>query len=356
MKLNQNIETHNTSGITTYPDAKSFVESLDQYLRVDTQLPAGLSLISVGENTPSQLYQNAPWIQTDENNNPTALKMWNGAEWRSLAPDISIKAGLPGFVIQSGSGSFAIETAANVTGNSNTSRMVNGTKTGGDFPFTQQFTDTPIVIITPKASTIFDVLTTYENTNFYWRLNETNNSGFNVAYSFTEVNGIVESADVVLNSKSVKVYSDITTQTVDVASANHTHNVTVEEKTVSSTNHVHEQATNNNGDQTGLPEIVTNATAGGHEEDIYVIPNADVSGTPTRTQAGVVTTIDGSAQPGLQTVVSGAVAPDVDVLKDTTTLTNNSRMKESFNNKYPISQAPSPLVMEFNYIVMGKIE
>ena len=197
MKLNQNIETHNTSGITTYPDAKSFVESLDQYLRVDTQLPAGLSLISVGENTPSQLYQNAPWIQTDENNNPTALKMWNGAEWRSLAPDISIKAGLPGFVIQSGSGSFAIETAANVTGNSNTSRMVNGTKTGGDFPFTQQFTDTPIVIITPKASTIFDVLTTYENTNFYWRLNETNNSGFNVAYSFTEVNGIVESADVV---------------------------------------------------------------------------------------------------------------------------------------------------------------
>jgi hypothetical protein len=188
MILNQQVLTHSTSGITTYTDARSFVESLANHLKVESTLPSGLSMISVGQNAPDQQYQTVPWLELDENNNPVGLKYYNGTAWVSAAADVAVKSVNSGMYIQQGVFIFDVAGVAGSNENSSSTYTVNGVTGNFQFPLAFNSNVTPVVNITPMDSTIFDHVEAHQDNNFDWRLGAVDRFGFNLDYVFREQN------------------------------------------------------------------------------------------------------------------------------------------------------------------------
>ena len=86
MILNLQLISHSTDEILEYLGAKEDVERLIHHLKVEAELPAGLSMISVGQDAPDQQYQDIPWMHLDETNNPLAIKYYNGVSWVETQP------------------------------------------------------------------------------------------------------------------------------------------------------------------------------------------------------------------------------------------------------------------------------
>ena len=183
MILNQQILTHSTSSISSYTNAREFVENLSNHLKVEGELPSGLSMVSVGQNAPDQQYQDVPWLELDENNNPIALKYFNGTAWASLAPDVAVKSQTSGMYVQQGTFEFNIAGSANSNQNSS-STYNNGSNFLFGFPFNANAT--PIVTVTPMDSTIYDVLESDAANSFDYRLGNIDRFGFNLDYNYNE--------------------------------------------------------------------------------------------------------------------------------------------------------------------------
>ena len=183
MNLNQQIITHSTSSITNYTNARNFVENLSNHLKVESELPSGLSMVSVGQNAPDQQYQDVPWLELDENNNPIALKYFNGTTWASLAPDVAIKSQTSGMYIQQGIFEFNVDGSANSNQNSS-STYNNGSNFLFGFPFNANAT--PVVTVTPMDCTLYDVLESNDANRFYHRLGNIDRFGFNLDYNFSQ--------------------------------------------------------------------------------------------------------------------------------------------------------------------------
>lgn len=115
MDLNQQIIVHSTDGITEYPSAKDFIESLVNHLKIESELPAGMTMISAGETAPAEEYQDSPWMELDESGNPIALKFYNGASWVDIVPYKAVKSLSDSQYIQRGSGILEVKQAVRQT-------------------------------------------------------------------------------------------------------------------------------------------------------------------------------------------------------------------------------------------------
>jgi hypothetical protein len=155
MILRQNIIAHSTDAVTEYPDPQAFLNSLPDYLKIESQLPEGLGMISIGQDAPDQQYQDIPWLQLDDNNNPIALKYYNGVEWAEVRPYRAIQAPYEGLLVQYGQISYTHKSAnSDVWIDSMTLTQNNGQI--GQFLFPEQFkAGTSVhVQITPLKSSI----------------------------------------------------------------------------------------------------------------------------------------------------------------------------------------------------------
>lgn len=102
MILTQNLVVHSTDDLVTYPDPKTFMDNLPNYVKIESELPEGLGMVSVGQNAPDQQYQDIPWLHLDENNNPLALKYYNGVEWVETQPLQAVTGPYPDMFVQYG--------------------------------------------------------------------------------------------------------------------------------------------------------------------------------------------------------------------------------------------------------------
>ena len=228
MIINQNVITHSTSGITNYTDAKTFVESLSNYLKIQTELPSGLSMMSIGQNAPDQQYQNVPWLELDENNNPIAFKYFNGVSWQSIATDFAIKSLGSNLYLQSGTGEFAL------VGEPNTRQVTSddaNLKTQFIFPAAFNSEATPIVSITPQACSVMDSVNTQPHCHFNFNVNVINSTGFDIAYSYKENRGLVKTTDASIQ-KEEAMNSGATIVSADGSGGQHVHSITQSSHTI----------------------------------------------------------------------------------------------------------------------------
>ena len=176
MIVNQKIIATGTSGVTSYGTPSSFINDLENYLKVRSVFPEGLSMISVGLNAPSQAYQNVPWLEIDANNNPTALKYFNGARWVNIAPSNAITSSNTNMKQVFGQSSITIEK--NSADKTMTSPAIN---------FGNLFSSsvTPLVMITPVLSDLQVQLDTNANLKFNYYVTDVTRTDFKINYSYS---------------------------------------------------------------------------------------------------------------------------------------------------------------------------
>lgn len=102
MNLNTQIIVHSTDDVTEYLGPKADIERLAQHLKVQAKIPAGLAMVSVGQDAPDQKYQSVPWLQLDESNNPLSWKFFNGSTWVEIQPLNAVAGLVSGLQIQYG--------------------------------------------------------------------------------------------------------------------------------------------------------------------------------------------------------------------------------------------------------------
>jgi hypothetical protein len=195
MKLNQQILIHSTEEIKEYPDAKQFVEDLAHHLKVESELPAGMSMISVGQTTPDEQYQDSPWLELDESGNPIALKFYNGAAWVDIVPYNAVKSTSKSQYIQRFGYTLDVRQANRMTWvHSLDLHKINGTPS--EFKFPRPFksgTFPPTVQIIPKRSSVYqngpsgnvNTLDDWEELRddvkqFDWVIGEVTSTGFTI--------------------------------------------------------------------------------------------------------------------------------------------------------------------------------
>ena len=176
MIVNQKIIATGTSGVTTYGTPSTFISNLENYLKVRSVFPDGLSMISVGINAPSQAYQNVPWLELDANNNPTALKYFNGARWINIAPSNAITSQNTNVVQLFGQAEFTVEKAQH-----------NTTLTTNAFTLPQTFNSnvTPLIMITPVECTLQKELDENPNVKFNYYVSTVERTNFKINYSYS---------------------------------------------------------------------------------------------------------------------------------------------------------------------------
>ena len=194
MKLNQQILIHSTEEIKEYPDAKQFVEDLAHHLKVESELPAGMSMISVGQTTPDEQYQDSPWLELDESGNPIALKFYNGAAWVDIVPYNAVKSTSKSQYIQRFGYTLDVRQVNRMTWvHSLDLHEISGVPS--EFKFPRPFksgTFPPTVQIIPKKSSVYqqgstadgdlDIVTELRDNieEFDWVLGEVTSTGFTI--------------------------------------------------------------------------------------------------------------------------------------------------------------------------------
>lgn len=176
MIVNQKIIATGTSGVTTYGTPSSFINSLEDYLKVRSVFPEGLSMISVGINAPSQAYQNVPWLEIDANNNPIALKYYNGARWTNIAPSNAISSSSTNMKQLFGQKSIVIEKD-----------NADKTMTSPSITYGEIFNSsvTPLVMITPVYSDLQTKLDQNANLKFNYYVTDVTRTDFKINYSYS---------------------------------------------------------------------------------------------------------------------------------------------------------------------------
>ena len=189
MKLNQQVIVHSTDEITEYLGAKLDVERLASHIKVESELPSGMVMISRGQAAPEEAYQDALWLELDEENNPLSLKSYNGTDCVVISPYKAVRATLDKQYIQLGAG--AVEHFC-ASGNTWVESL--GFTAGIEFKFALPYKvdQLPLVIIVPKKSTVHqngplvagDIDSTAENftapRHFDWCLGTVTNTGFTI--------------------------------------------------------------------------------------------------------------------------------------------------------------------------------
>ena len=200
MNINHNIIATGTSNLTSYGSVSSFVDNLPNYLKVRTELPSGLAMVSVGSSAPTQEYQNVPWLELDANNNPIALKYFNGSSWTTIAPDFSVKTQSSNVFLQTGSVSFSVGTAPNEQ------------KISPAIKFSETFgtSSLPFITLQMLDCTALDALIANPQVNFHYGIKNITSTGFNIKYGHTfskivtdvdiPATGAVEAADLDIKS------------------------------------------------------------------------------------------------------------------------------------------------------------
>lgn len=180
MNINQQVIIVNAENIMSYPDPQTFVENLVDHIKIQTELPSGMAMISVGQDAPDQQYQDAPWLELDESNNPIALKFYNGSSWTEISPDKSVKSLVRGLYIQKGEYEFDITGASTSWIDSKAVHLNDGVPGKFLFPFAFKAGTEPIVMITPRMSSIYNSKLIAANDNFKWVLDEVSTDGFSL--------------------------------------------------------------------------------------------------------------------------------------------------------------------------------
>lgn len=185
MNLNQQIVVVNTEGIREYPSAREFLESFTDHLKVLSQLPAGLSMISVQQEAPGQEFQNVPWLQLDEGNNPIALKYYNGDQWKEIARDRAVKSFTRGEYIQRGQFEYTLSAVKDAWISSKAMYIVNGVASEFKFQYAFKAGTAPTVMIQPRHSGIMQKITAI-NEAMKVNLDEVTNTGFSLQTNVNE--------------------------------------------------------------------------------------------------------------------------------------------------------------------------
>ena len=393
MKLNQNIETTGTNSITSYGDAKTFVENLANHLKVQTQLPSNLKMISVGTNAPGSEYQDVPWLELDANNNPKFLKFYNGSSWEPIVSDLSIKNQVGGFQIQQGIATMTISDSTGSTADVEGQRIM--------FPVTFASDAIPIVTLTPMYCSVYEALSAdgNENTSFDYWVTDVQADGFNVGYHVREIQNLLESVTVKANKETANAISTLTPTMTDVASTGHTHGTSNFTQTtvsvakgahthdiggktttsVAAPNHIHTTAST--GVQTASFNASVDLDAGvSHQHDIPVIDVDQTSTASVSVMDDINTTTDNPSAGDIQSVVGTLNIPATTLAAQTsvdktnvvedlniqpTDLTNFIKaenfgiettvtVKESFKDNRPITGATVAKTFKFAYMAIGK--
>ena len=360
MKLNQNIETHGTNSITTYGDAKTFVENLANYLKVQTQLPSNLKMISVGTSAPSSEYQDVPWLELDANNNPKYLKFYNGSSWEPIVSDLSIKNQVGGFQIQQGTFSMVINDS---TGNSE------DTVDGGKFLFPITFASdaNPIVTITPMHCSVYEALSAdgNENTSFDYWVSGVESDGFNIGYHVREIQDLLTNVNVTANKETVQAFTNIIPNTTDVSSVAHTHNLSGQTNTttnVASLDHTHSipSSTTSSHNQTVGDASAHTTDAINHT---HTVSHADTNQTTASDSVVDTITFASSTDTASLSTDKISVLESLTLTDDMKTqvikaenflIQTDAFIKESFNNNRPITGANQGKTFKFSYMAIGK--
>jgi hypothetical protein len=179
MNLNQQIAVVNTEGIREYPSAREFLESLKDHLKVLSKLPAGLSMISVQQDAPGQEYQDVPWLQLDEGNNPIALKFYNGDQWTEIAADRAVKSFTRGEYVQRGQFEYTLSAVKDNWVSSKSMYIVDGVASEFKFQYPFKNGTYPTVIIQPRHSGIMLKVSAL-NEAMKVNLDEVTNTGFSL--------------------------------------------------------------------------------------------------------------------------------------------------------------------------------
>ncbi len=134
-------------------------------------------MISVGPNAPSQAYQNVPWLELDANNNPTALKYFNGARWINIAPSNAITSPSTNMKQVFGQRSITIKKDS-----------ANKTMTSPAINFGEIFSSsvTPLIMITPVYSDLQVQLDTNANLKFNYYVTDVTRTDFKISYSYSQ--------------------------------------------------------------------------------------------------------------------------------------------------------------------------
>lgn len=88
------------------------IEELIQYLIIEGELPAGLSMISVGQNEPDANSRDIPWVQLDEAGAPLGIFQYYDGSWIELAPQKTLTNPVDNAYMQTMNLSLLVQTEA----------------------------------------------------------------------------------------------------------------------------------------------------------------------------------------------------------------------------------------------------
>jgi len=118
------------------------IEELVDYLEVDMETSAGLSLVNYGSGTPPVDTSHLPWVRLNADGSPAGLYVNHRGEWVSAIPR-TVQADLANLRMMTGSCELTFDASADTL---QTSDVIE--------EFDPVFDEAPIVMLTPTGGTL----------------------------------------------------------------------------------------------------------------------------------------------------------------------------------------------------------